>query len=348
MIAGLKWTVVVLGIVAFLLFLACAGLATPIELAFYFLVGWMFFLAKTLPSVQVNWPDVWIAIGASAIFVIGVHWFANWLFRSSVDGRSDRSGWAWRRSFAIGLVVIIAFAAGTAMVGIVHQITWMATSKERLVSSGEASYRHSSMNNSRQIVLALHNYNDALKSLPSGQTQDEHGIALHGWQYPLLPYLEEVNLYNAIDKTQPWNSGKNAEYFCQDVHCFLNPRLQRPNEGGSKQFSPSDYASNRLVIGPQAALKLSDVRDGTSNTLIGGEVVQNGRPWGSTNNWRDPRLGINKSTQGFGGPWNGGAAVMMMADGSTRYITDDIDPKVLEALATPDGGEDLKQLSPDW
>jgi len=55
-------------------------------------------------------------------------------------------------------------------------------------------------------------------------------------------------------------------------------------------------------------------------------------------NWRDPVEGINKSPDGFGAPWSGGANFMLM-DGSVRFLSNGIDPKVLRAPSTPVGGE---------
>jgi prepilin-type processing-associated H-X9-DG protein len=60
-------------------------------------------------------------------------------------------------------------------------------------------------------------------------------------------------------------------------------------------------------------------------------------------NWRDANLGINRSPEGFGAPWTGGAH-FLMADGSARFVSENIDPKLLEAIATPDGGETVGEF----
>jgi prepilin-type processing-associated H-X9-DG protein len=85
---------------------------------------------------------------------------------------------------------------------------------------------------------------------------------------------------------------------------------------------------------------MSDITDGLSNTLLAGEVNGNFKPWGYPANWRDPALGINKSPDGFGSPWRRRkGANFLFADGSIHFIQDDIDPVILKALSTPDGGE---------
>jgi prepilin-type processing-associated H-X9-DG protein len=81
-----------------------------------------------------------------------------------------------------------------------------------------------------------------------------------------------------------------------------------------------------------------EVTDGESNTLMAGEVKSRFKPWGDPTNWRDPSLGINRSPDGFGGPFEGGASFLFV-DGSVRFIKNTIDPSVLKALSTPQGGE---------
>ena len=57
---------------------------------------------------------------------------------------------------------------------------------------------------------------------------------------------------------------------------------------------------------------------------------------------RDPSLGINKGPNTFSSP--GGRGVQFIfGDSSVRFINNDIDPKVLKALATPNGGEVIEE-----
>lgn len=77
------------------------------------------------------------------------------------------------------------------------------------------------------------------------------------------------------------------------------------------------------------------ISDGTSNTLLIGEVDANFEPWGKPGNWRDPALGLNRSPHGFGCRRGSRLVYFVMADGSVRSIRDDVDPEVLRALATP-------------
>ncbi|MBA3313630.1 MAG: DUF1559 domain-containing protein [Planctomycetota bacterium] len=70
----------------------------------------------------------------------------------------------------------------------------------------------------------------------------------------------------------------------------------------------------------------------------------NAKAWADPTNVRDPALGINASPEGFGSPFKGGANVLM-GDGSVRFVSEEIDRKVLAALATPSAGDDAGS---DW
>ncbi len=72
-------------------------------------------------------------------------------------------------------------------------------------------------------------------------------------------------------------------------------------------------------------------------------MAGNFKPWGYPANWRDPALGINKSPNSFGAPWRSTkGANFTFADGSVRFIKEDIDPATLKSLSTPNGGESIK------
>jgi hypothetical protein len=115
------------------------------------------------------------------------------------------------------------FLAGISMIGITHQVVWMATSPESLWTrrpSGFYASRTQAHNNLKQITLGALNYHDEHKQLPPGSTFDSVGNALHGWQTFILPYIdiEEQKLDKLIDKNLPWHDGRNlrrSRMLCQ-------------------------------------------------------------------------------------------------------------------------------------
>ena len=77
--------------------------------------------------------------------------------------------------------------------------------------SREAARRTQCRNNLKQIALALHNYESHYHALPPAYTIDAEGKPLHSWRTLILPWIEQVNLYNSIDLSKPWDDPANAE-----------------------------------------------------------------------------------------------------------------------------------------
>jgi hypothetical protein len=233
------------------------------------------------------------------------------------------------------------FVAGISAIGITHQTAWLVTSPEPLLEGGfrEPSNRTWSTNNLHQIGIALHGYHETNKSFPKGMTYDNHGHMLHGWLTQLLPYIEENGIYQRINMQIPWNAPDNAPAFREEISVYLNPGVEyRQDQDG---FALSHYAGNLRILGSDADWKMKDITDGLSNTLMAGEAAGNFKAWGYPANSRDPSLGINKTYDGFGGPWQTKGAVFLFADGSARFLKEDIDPATLKALSTPNGGESV-------
>ena len=80
-------------------------------------------------------------------------------------------------------------------------------------------------------------------------------------------------------------------------------------------FALSHFAANQHVMGPNRGLKLKDITDGTSQTLLVGEVNSLLQPWGAPTNYRDPMRGLNKDPRGFGGDNDPGGVMFIFADG---------------------------------
>ncbi len=186
------------------------------------------------------------------------------------------------------------------------------------------------------------------------------------WLAALLPYVEQDSLYKELDLTSAWNAEQNRQPVRRTVRTFLCP-------GGPAPDTPAEGAWTHYVgitgLGPDAptlpvddpragffgydrTITLGDIKDGTSNTLMALETAQDNGQWAAGG----PATvrGLDPDTQPYVGkgrpfglahartilPQPGGANALM-ADASTRYLSDRISAATLEALATLAGGEEV-------
>jgi len=198
--------------------------------------------------------------------------------------------------------------------------------------SRNASRRSTSKSKLKQIGLAFHNYHDVELSFP------DEAIG-QSWATQLLPYLDEGPLYNSMDHSKPWNDPANEAAAKRTVQVLSAPYdFQRFDSRG---YGLSHYAGNSQLLVPGAGVNFKAVSDGLSNTILAGEVGDGFMPWAQPGNLRDPSLGFNTGLGSFGTSRKDGGVLFLMGDGSVRYLDKDIDPKVLNALATPAGGESV-------
>ena len=169
---------------------------------------------------------------------------------------------------------------------------------------------------------------------------------MHSWRVDLLPHLDEhslwiQSLWNQYDYSVPWDGPRNSKLllasFCPGIYsCLSDPDRASPT---------TNYVA---VTGPGTAwpdgggVRLEDIRDGASNTIIAVEVINSGI------HWMEPRdLTLSDLAQGSRSdsrPRFSSAhaePLALFADGSVRPIARDVPPEVLVGMATIDGGEPI-------
>jgi type II secretory pathway pseudopilin PulG len=237
------------------------------------------------------------------------------------------------------IVIIICVVAGFGLflcVPIMIALLLPAVQQAR-----EAARRTQSKNNLHMMGLAMHNFHDVQQHWVPGGTYAEDGTPLHSWQTHLLPYMEQAPLYQSINLEIPWNDPANASNFYITIAPYTHPSQTQMTT--SEGFAATHYAGNQHVLIQNSELTIRDVTDGTSNTIVAGEVAGGFRAWGDPANVRDPGLGINGNPQGFGSSSPGGCHFLLM-DGSVRFVSENIAPGVLKGLATPAGGENIGEF----
>jgi hypothetical protein len=140
-----------------------------------------------------------------------------------------------------------------------------------------AAARAQSSNNLKQIALACHNYHETFQSLPSGNDDNNFSASAH-----LLPFIEQDNLYKLIDFKKPSTDPANATVRAVLIKTFLNPRdpqMAVAEGSGATNYlfnagSKPALKDNDGVFFQDSKLKLTEITDGTSNTLLAGETLK--------------------------------------------------------------------------
>jgi prepilin-type processing-associated H-X9-DG protein len=196
--------------------------------------------------------------------------------------------------------------------------------------AGTASARVQSQNNLKQIAIAMHNYHDSIGSFPPAAVCDRQGKPLLSWRVTILPYVEEQALYEQFHLDEPWDSEHNKKLIAQMPKIYAHP------EGGPREAGKTHY---RVFVGGGAGfelrkgVKITDITDGTSNTLMAVETAE-GVPWTKPEDLPyDPRKVLPK----FGLTGEGFNAAFF--DGSVRFIQKGIKEQTLRQLITRAGNE---------
>jgi len=220
-----------------------------------------------------------------------------------------------------------------------------------------AARRVSSKNNMKQIALAMHNYHDTHSHFPRGTVDAEKLKPKErlSWLYSILPFIEQAALYNRLSNSEKkkWDSDFSKPFTSAQIPTYLNPGLplnpkvaqtHYAGMAGVGKDAPLLKKDHKRagIFGYNRVTKLRDITDGTSNTIMITEVNKKLGPWAQGGNSTIRSLTkkpyIN-GPDGIGGPWGGKGCHIGLADGSVRFVSENIDPDVMKALSTMSGGE---------
>ncbi|MCC6510444.1 MAG: DUF1559 domain-containing protein [Pirellulaceae bacterium] len=276
-------------------------------------------------------------------------------------------------------------------------------------SAREAARRMQCQNNLKQIGLALHNYHDTVRKFPASFYRawpttlgGTFGTPGWGWGTMILPHIEQTALYNALDVNRSTlNNNAAAKLLAQTPL----PTYRCPSDSGTPQnanranFATSNYmavfgalydqaapSAGALVYGsrekagtgcfsPNSAVRMGDIIDGTSNTVMVGEMnygpngvkradgtlnPYNGGIWVGTPN--DPlntsnvscqlslcgeAAGANARFRKINTPFSSnafssahvGGAQFVFGDGSVRFVSQNGDGVMIDRIADRDDGQ---------
>jgi len=181
-----------------------------------------------------------------------------------------------RRAVGFTLVELLVVIA---IIGVLVALLLPAVQAAR-----EAARRASCANNLSQLIIAVHNYEMAVRVYPPG-TIDKTGPVQnaplgyhHNWLEQILPYLEEKNAYQAIDRTVSVYHVKNSPVANHEIHvlnCPSNPYTGRNLNYAAVHHdveAPID-ANNNGVFFLNSSVRYDDITDGSSHTVFLGDKL---------------------------------------------------------------------------
>jgi Protein of unknown function (DUF1559) len=189
------------------------------------------------------------------------------------------------------------------------------------------------------------------------------------WMAELLPYLGHGNLYNQLDRAQSWRDPANMATASTLIPQFLSPNTDTASwwvkypevadpvaathfvgiagvgmDAASYGANDPAVADKIGIFGYDRQTSVRDISDGAANTILIAQVppfVK--RPWlaggGSTAVGVPEKNSVKPfvSTQGDGKK----GTLVVMADGSVRFISENVSDEVFKALATIKGNESV-------
>jgi hypothetical protein len=189
--------------------------------------------------------------------------------------------------------------------GVMVGLLLPAVQKVRMAASSSVS-----MNNMKQIGLALYNMHDTYGKMPGSAICDKAGKPLLSWRVAILPYIEQDNVYRQFKLDEPWDSPANKRLIAMMPKIYASPRYEL-KEG---------MTCYKVFNGPEAMFTLKEgktfarISDGTSNTIM---AVEAGDPviWTKPEDFEfDSKKNLPKMTL----PGGLKDITVLMGDGSVR------------------------------
>lgn len=253
----------------------------------------------------------------------------------------------WRWAVPISIIAAVVWGLGS--------VLWSGVQQAR-----EAARRTSCNCRIKQFGLAFHNYHEQNGCFPPAWIADSQGRPIHSWRVLLLPYLDQAALYGRYNFAEPWDGPNNIKLLDEIPSIYKCPsHAPRPRKAVTVSaaiglfacgdawpggFSPDKCTDYAAVLGKECVfcgarpVAIKDITDGTSNTVMIGEVTDVAIPWTKPADI-EVKLHLRIGDRmGFSSE-HGGLVNFLYVDGSVARLRTDMPQSLVDALFTRASGD---------
>lgn len=121
----------------------------------------------------------------------------------------------------------------------------------------------------KPLSRAMHSYHELHRRFPAQASICEEGTGEFSWRVAILPFVGEEALYREFKFDEPWDSSHNLKVAekMPDVYSQL------PGAGNGKT-TIAMFSGPGMISGGEEFIKLRNIGDGSSNTLMLGYLKQ--------------------------------------------------------------------------
>lgn len=194
----------------------------------------------------------------------------------------------------------------------------------RLANTGTELSAREYENAAKTVAWACLTYHDDHRGFPRADRDFEGHHAGLSWRVHILPYLDELTLYEQFRFDEPWDSPHNSSLIEKMPACFRTSGVQEPGRTALHVFT-----GDGTPMGGAIGVSIDQILDDTTKTLM---LVSAGadaadvwtKPGGLAFDPQNPLRSLGKPTD------RGWLAVTF--DSASLYLPKDISPDVLSRL----------------
>ncbi len=217
-------------------------------------------------------------------------------------------------------------------------------------SAGERHRQAACSNDLRYLVVAIQKYVSVAGCFFPAYSTDKAGRPTQSWRvFGILPGVGCMDVYDECHLDEPWNSEHNLAVLGRVNSSVFFQCASIPYGSEEDHRNETNYVmvvgSETISDGP-TRVRSEDITDGLENTIMIVEIKDLDIHWAEPRDLKFDEMSfrINDPDRPSISSHHPGGAHVAFCDGRVRFLKNDTDPKIVRALLTIAGGEDVSEF----